>query len=125
MKIRIENDVFDVVKRIKQIDDGYFVVFDLDKEKYELHNKYQNNSYCLTYPYSNLDNRLVDIIHYSSVNNIDNIMAEIDNNNRYIECNASNDVKTQSEYMLREIYEFSSNSSKEFEVDSFSTIWIS
>ena len=51
MKIRIENDVFDVVKRIKQIDDGYFVVFDLDKEKYELHNKYQNNSYCLTYPY--------------------------------------------------------------------------
>ena len=123
MKIRIENDVFDVVKRIREIDDGYFVLFDTKKSQYELHNKYQKYTYCLTYPYENLDSRLIDIINYSSIANIDKIMDEIDSNNECIEKNHNNTIKSQSEYMLREIYEFANNSSKELGTDSFSTLW--
>ena len=46
MKIKIESDVFDIVDRIKEIDDGYFIMpalmgnqifFKFDNSKYQCH----------------------------------------------------------------------------------------
>jgi len=123
MKIRIEDDVFEITKRVKEIDEGYYIVFDTDKQSYELHNSNQLTSYCLTVPYQILDSRCVDLILYSSVANIDNIIEDIDNNNNIIENHNLNHVKNQSEFMLREIYEFFNNSSKKFCNNSFETKW--
>ena len=36
MKIKIESDVFDIVDRIKEIDDGYFIIYDTQKNKFEI-----------------------------------------------------------------------------------------
>ena len=123
MKVKIDNDVFDIAKRIKEIDEGYFILFDLDKNVYELHNKYQSTSFCLTIPYANLDNRVIDLILYSDISNIDNIIIDIDTNNEDIERNNKNTIKNQTDFMLREIYDFSSNSSKKMCNNSFATIW--
>ena len=65
MKIKIDDDVFDITKRIKEIDDGYFVVYNTLKNSFELHNNYQENTYCLTCPYECLDERVLDMIYYS------------------------------------------------------------
>ena len=35
MKIRIENDLFEIAKRLKTIDSGYIVVFNTKKHRYE------------------------------------------------------------------------------------------
>ena len=43
MKIEIKEDLFDIVNRLKEIDDGYFVLYDLKKCRYEVHNKKQEN----------------------------------------------------------------------------------
>lgn len=123
MKINIENDVFDIVKRIKEIDKGYFILFDTKKGKFELHNIFQPTTYCLTVPFDTLDNRLIDLIYYSNINNIDIIMEDIDKNNENIEKNNNITMKDQTNFMLREIYDFASNSSKEYKDNSFSTIW--
>lgn len=123
MKIKIENDVFEITQRIKEIDEGYYIVFDTKKQMYELHNYMQPNTYCLTIPYDNLDSRLIDLLLYTNISNIDNIINDIDNNNSNIERNALNNVKIQTEYMVKEIYEFSNNSSKNFEINSCDNFW--
>ena len=63
MKIEIEDDVFEIVKRLKEIDDGYFVLYDTCKNRFEVHNYYQENTYCLMCPYDVLDDRLIDIVN--------------------------------------------------------------
>ena len=123
MKIKINNDVFEITKRIKDIDDGYYVVFDTRKNHYELHNKNQPYTYCLTYPYDNLDSRMIDMILYTNIDNIDNIVNEIDKNNANIENSVNNSIKNKTEYMVREIYDFASNSSKKCDVNLFENKW--
>ena len=82
MKVKIESDVFDIVNRIKEIDDGYYIVYNLKTGKFELHNSNQLiSSYCLTIPYTEIDEKILNLIHASSVCNIGNIIDEIDNNN--------------------------------------------
>ena len=124
MKIKIESDVFDVSKRIKEIDENYFIMFNLNNNKYELHCASQPNTYCFSYPYEDLDERFIDMIYKTNIANIDNIIEQIDNNNANIENNINSSVKDKSNFMLREIYNFSNISSKNFdESKAFSSVW--
>lgn len=124
MKIKIESDVFDIAKRVKQINENYYILFDTSKQKFELHSKEQQNSYCFSYPFQNLDNRFLDLVYTTNIEYIDNIVEDIDNNNREIEQREKQKTKSQTDYMLREIYSFANNSSKELDdKKSFSSIW--
>ena len=123
MKIKIDDDVFEIAKRIKEIDDGYYIVFDTKKEVYELHNSKQVYSYCLTVPYANLDSRLLDMVLYTNILNIDNIIKDIDNNNASIERNTAIQVKDYTNFMVKEIYDFCNNSSKQYINDNFKNMW--
>ncbi len=124
MKIKIESDVFDIAKRVKQINENYYILFDTSKQKFELHSKEQQNSYCFSYPFQNLDNRFLDLVYTTNIKYIDNIVEDIDNNNREIEQREKQKTKSQTDYMLREIYSFANNSSKELDdKKSFSSIW--
>ncbi len=124
MKIKIESDVFDIVKRVKDIDDGYYIIFNLKSQKYELHNYKQLNTYCFSYPFANLDCRFLEMIYATNANNIDNIIEEIDKNNIDIERNRQKRMIDYNKYYLSEIYNFSNNSSKEYCEDKvFSSIW--
>jgi len=111
MKIRIESDVFDIVNRIKEIDDGYYIVLNLKNGKYELHNSNQfDMSYCLTIPYNEIDAKIIDLILSTLISNIDNIIEDIDMNNQEIDNNAVKNVRNYTEYNVREIYKYFSNS---------------
>lgn len=124
MKIEIESDVFDIIKRIKEIDENYYVMYNLDNSKYELHYKNLPNTFCFTYPYDNLDSRIIDMIYMSSVKYIDNIIEDIDNNNIKVENENKEKVNLQTNYQLREIYNFSNNSSKNLDdAKAFTSVW--
>lgn len=124
MKIKIDSDVFDIVKRIKEIDEGYFVLFDTVKNRYELHNTCQSNSYCLTCPYDEFDSRFIDYIFKTKTCFIDNIVQDIDNNNIEKERKQRENAKDISNFMLREIYSFSNNSSKSLDDEkAFASKW--
>ena len=124
MKIKIESDIFEISKRVKDIDENYYIVFDTKKNKYELPRCGQGGTYSLTCPYDNLDSRFFDLIYSTDVRFIDNIVEDIDKNNEIIEKKANATVTNQTDYMLREIYAFANNSSKELdEKSAFSSIW--
>lgn len=77
MKIKIENDVFDIAHRLKSIDSGYFVVYDTVRQKYEVHNTGNiGNTYCLTVPYKSLDARVVDLVNKTRKERFDKIFED-------------------------------------------------
>lgn len=81
----IESDCLDVIERIKEIDKDYFVVFNLDKRKFELHNRSQwKNSYCLTFPFDTLDVRCLDYVKKTSAKNAEALFAEMEIENEIL-----------------------------------------
>lgn len=124
MKIKVESDVFDIVERIKDVDENYYILFNMDNGFFELHNSNQPNTYCLTIPYSELDSRILDLIFVTSVGNIDKKFDDIDKNNKNTEQQCVENVKNICSDKVCDIYNFSNNSSKIFEIDkAFSIGW--
>lgn len=86
MKIKLTCDVYNISKRIKEIDKDYYIVYNTSKEKFEIHNNSQiGDSYCLTLPYNTLDERTLCFVRKTSVKNIDYVLNEIENDNNRIE----------------------------------------
>ena len=57
MLIKILNDAFNISKRIKQIDRGYFICYNTLKKRFEVHNKKQKHTawcaFCFGDPWGN------------------------------------------------------------------------
>ena len=82
MKIRICEDVYDISKRIKYIDDGYYVVYNTSKQVFEIHNSKQiGSTFCLTLPFNELDERCLKHVLKTQSSNIDEIIKKIENDN--------------------------------------------
>lgn len=82
MKIKICGDVYNISKRIKEIDKDYYVMYDTSKQVFEIHNSNQiGSSYCLTLPYIELDERALKYVLKTQSVNIDEILEEIENDN--------------------------------------------
>ena len=82
MKIKIAHDVYNISKRIKNIDRNYYIVFETSREKFEVHNSSQfGSSYCLTLPNNCLDERVLKYVRKTQSANIDEILEKIENDN--------------------------------------------
>ena len=82
MKIKICKDVYNISKRIKDIDSGYFIVYDTFKQVYEIHNSNQTgSSFCLTLPFDQLDERCLKHVLKTQSSNIDEILKKLENDN--------------------------------------------
>lgn len=79
MKIKITSDVFDITKRLKKIDESYYVLFDTKKKMYELHSNCQKESFCLSLPFECLDNRTIEKTLKTKVENRKALFAELEN----------------------------------------------
>lgn len=78
----IESDCLDIVKRIKAVDKDYFVVFDVEKQKFQLHCRSQGkNTYCLTFLFDSLDERAYLHVLKTRVQNSDEIFKSMDAEN--------------------------------------------
>lgn len=83
MKIRILHDVYNISKRIKNIERNYYVVYNTSKQKFEVHNSLQKGTtYCVTIPYKNLDERTLKYVRSTMSTNIDEILEKIENDNK-------------------------------------------
>ena len=86
MQIEIKTDALFITDRIKQIDKHYYVVYSTKKQKYELHHSSQmGGSYCLSCPYDVLDERFVDYVQKTRVENREKLFAEIEAQNQKLE----------------------------------------
>ena len=115
MLIKIFHDVFDICDRIKEIDDGYFIVFNTSSNQYEIHNfKQKVTTFCISCP-NGLDSRVITKLRKTRVENIDKVLKEIEESNKKIEENIKNKQKDESEYKLREMFDYANK--KEYDID--------
>lgn len=80
--IEIFTDLFDIVKKIKIIDNKYRVFRNIEKHRFEVY--YQNGlnlNLELILPYNQLDYRAINLIFKSRVENADELFDEVDNFN--------------------------------------------
>lgn len=83
MKIRITNDLYSIAERLKEIDDGYFILYNKKSGRYEVHSsKQHHDTYCLAVPYDCLDARTVELVKSTRREYMDNILNEIERNNK-------------------------------------------
>ncbi len=123
MKIKIESDVFDICKRIKEIDENYFVLFNLNSKKFEIHNSKYKNPYCLTIPYERLDSRTIELLCSTDVKNYDKIIKNLDVENERNERRAFEKAKEISDYKIREILKYSKSDNENLNC-TFKSNWL-
>lgn len=80
--LKIEDDVYYISNRLKEIDEKYVILYNLDKKVYEVHISGERDSYCFTVPYSELDERTLFYALKSASSRRDEIIKEIEENNQ-------------------------------------------
>lgn len=80
----IQNDLFDIAYRVKEIDSNYYIVFNKIKKRFEVHNSGQKDSYCLTVPYDELDARTLDFVNKTKIENAEKLYREMDLHNEMV-----------------------------------------
>ena len=83
MDLKLTHDVYNISKRIKLIEKDYYIVYNTSKQKFEVHNSSQmGGTYCLTLPYSELDERALNYVAKTKSENIERILADLENHNQ-------------------------------------------
>lgn len=84
--IDIENDVFDITRRLQEIDASYQIKYNLNANRFEVHSSEQpKGSYCFSVPYDQLDERTLDYAQKTRFENFDKIISEIEIDNLLLE----------------------------------------
>ncbi len=84
-KVEINNDVFDIARRLKEIDDGYFVLYDKKLMRFEVHNRRQRpDTLCLVLPYDTLDCRAIERVLRTRLDNIEKELKTMDEFNEKV-----------------------------------------
>ena len=108
-KEMITNDVFDIAKRIKEIDDDYFVVYDKKLCRFEVHNKRQKpDTLSLVLPYDRLDCRAIDKVLSTRTQHIVKLLDELDKQNEQLQ---QKQIKEMANKRIEECQEFLHRSS--------------
>ncbi|MBQ8844911.1 MAG: hypothetical protein IJ008_02715 [Clostridia bacterium] len=86
MSIKIITDSLFICERLREIDKNYFIVFNEIRNKFEVHNSAQNlDTYCLTLPYDFLDERCIDLVLKTRIENKDKLIKLMDLENEKLE----------------------------------------
>lgn len=81
----IDDDLFGVCRRLKSIDDGYFVFLNYKTGKFEVHNKKDTPTLCLVLPYDRLDERTVRHVLYTRAERAREILERMERENARLE----------------------------------------
>lgn len=77
----INDDVYFISQRIKELDRSYHILYNLTRHCYEVHSFEQSDGYCFTVPFQELDERTLQFAHKTRRENQDKIIKEIEKNN--------------------------------------------
>ena len=83
-KIIVNDDVLGVIERIKSINKNYEVYYNTKTKKFMLYlfeNKFKPSEYCLTFPFSQIDERMVEHTLKSEIQNREAYIKEIEESN--------------------------------------------
>ena len=82
----IDDDMFGVCRRLKSIDDGYFVFLNYKTGKFEVHNRHDApNTLCRVLQYDRLDERTVRHVLYTRAERAREALERMERENARIE----------------------------------------
>lgn len=121
MKIKINENVFDITSRLKQINPNFFIMYNLNTKKFELHdNSYGALSYILSFPYDVLDGRAIDYVKKNFNKEID--YDEVDKYNKKINDKKIEKLKSENDYKLTKYFDYA-NKKSNIASGCFDNIW--
>ena len=82
-KVLITDDTFDISTRIKQIDAGYFVMYNFKTQRFEVH--HDGQGLCLVLPFDRLDARAVAEVRRTRAERRRQLLEEMDRHNSKLE----------------------------------------
>lgn len=123
--IQVFEDVFDISRRVKEINDGYFVVYNTKRERYEVHNKLQKGStFCITCE-NGLNYSVITKLRKTRIENIDRIIREIDESNKATEQENSRMINDEATFKLKEMFDYAQKREDDCNFnDSYKTVWV-
>lgn len=92
----IVGDLFDIADRLKEIDDGYFIVRDYKSGKFQVHHREQRGStLALTLPYDRLDFRTISLVRRTRAERKQKLLDEIEEYNKKLSKQILDDNKNK------------------------------
>lgn len=83
--IVIKNDLFNIANRLKQINKKYFIVYNKQTKKFEVHFKRNFHTLELVLPFERLDIRTINYVLKTKIENKKALLEEIENHNKKLE----------------------------------------
>ena len=82
--VKITHDVFDIADRLKEIDGGYYPVYNLNKKRYEVHHENGKDSLQVVLPYDTLDARAIEKVRSTRSEWVEKLLREMDRQNEIL-----------------------------------------
>lgn len=101
-KILIKNDVFNIANRLKQINKNYFILYNKNTKKFEVHFKNLKSTLQLIIPYKFLDKRTVDLVQKSRIENNKKLLKELEEHNYKLEQNKTKKLQQELNFKVTE-----------------------
>lgn len=100
-----------IPERLREIDQGYFVVFNHKNSSFEIHHKdgLPNDSFQLWIPFKELDQRTIDRVLETRIENSKALMALMERQNEKLEEDAQKKSDEITEDISRDIYRYCNN----------------
>ncbi len=105
-KIRIVNDVMGIVRRLKNIDRDYFVVWNKKNDRYEIHNCRCEPTLVLVLPYPQLDSRAITYVQSTRIENMQEFIVQMDEYNHKLEESKNRQILDESSYKSKHLIDF-------------------
>lgn len=108
MKIHVKSNVFRIPERLKEIDRSYFVMYDTNTGRFEVHsteNK-DGDTYCLTLPFDELDSRTIEHVRKTRVENAKKLWKEMKRNNERLEIEKAKKYADYISSTSKDIYRY-------------------
>ena len=107
--IKINADVFDITTRLKEIDNNYFIVYNTNLKRYEVHNSGQYlDTFCLTVD-GKLNCLVIDKVLKTRRQNIAKLLKQIEQNNKKLENEKQRKFKDELHFKLTDSYSYLQN----------------
>ena len=101
-KTPVVTNVFLIPERLREIDSGYFILRNHQTEQFEIHHSGQfHNTYCLSVPYDELDERTLHLVQKTRICNVEKLISEMEEHNQKI-ANEQNKISDEATEKLRE-----------------------
>jgi len=103
----ITSDVYDIAKRLREIDPDYFILYDVRKDRFEIHHKgQQDNTFCLIVPYDTLDERTLILVYETRAEKAKEIFAKMQKHNERLDRQKQEDMRDYIKWVGTETFNY-------------------